>query len=169
MYLSIKHLFTSHKKSVIDFRIINRFHSIMDTQECYVCNQLAIIKQQKSIHVPSKYSKTPISEFIRRLLDATKPTRFSENDTVCEKCLKKFDEYDLACVTVKRVEAELKQTLTSTEQIYLKQEVVEFLELDDEQGGHAEGVSAQWDTDRHDEEVFATQANVRDDFKKYEN
>lgn len=104
----------------------------MDKQECYVCNQLTNRIQLKTIHVQSKYSNTPVSEFIQRLLGDKRATRFSVNDSVCNRCLDKFNEYDLACVTVKRVEAELKETLTSTEQVFLKEELVEYLDSDDE-------------------------------------
>lgn len=138
----------------------------MDKQECYVCNQLTKSVQLKTIHIASKYSKTPISAFIQRLLDSNKPTRFSANDTICERCLNKFNEYDLACATVKRVESELRQTLTSTEQIYLKEEVVEFLELDDDDVQQTGDVIAKADHERESHELYAKEIDEQEDFKR---
>lgn len=138
----------------------------MAKQECYVCNQLTKSTQLKTIHIASKYSKTPISDFIQKLLDSNKPTRFSANDTICDRCLSKFNEYDLACATVKRVETELKQTLTSTEQIYLKEEVVEFLEIDDDDINQTDVCSAKAEHDKVSVEIFAKECDEQEDFKR---
>lgn len=137
----------------------------MDKQECYVCNQLTNPVQLKTIHVPSKYSNTSISSFIQRLLGEKQATRFSVNDSVCNRCLDKFNEYDLACVTVKRVEAELKETLTCTEQVFLKEELAEYLELDDEET-HSNQSNKESTAEVDSSHDIHMKETVREDFQR---
>lgn len=102
----------------------------MEKEECYVCTKLVDCVELDGIHVVTKYTKTPIPEIIQKLLGTKGPSRFAVNDSVCMQCVQKFNEYDLACVTVKTAEAELKHVLMSNDNIYLKEEVVEYAELD---------------------------------------
>lgn len=87
----------------------------MDKKKCYMCNDLIDFAKLFGIHVATKYTKTPIHEIIQKLLGTAKIIRFAPNTRVCMQCLQKFNEYDLACVTVARVETELKQTLSCIE------------------------------------------------------
>lgn len=103
----------------------------MEKEECRVCNNLVEITSVESIFVTSKYTKTPIPDLIQSLLDADESNRFNANDGVCQQCLHKFNQYDLACITVKRVAAELKNILIITEPAYFKDELIEYTGLDE--------------------------------------
>lgn len=93
----------------------------MNTAKCYVCRKSADCEGLVAIQVVSKYSQTPISELIQNLLAAYEPLRFEASDSICSRCLHKFNQYDLARITVQRVEAELRNALLSAH-IALKQE-----------------------------------------------
>lgn len=99
---------------------------------CFICNELTRICESKHIYHESSYSETSISSFIKKFSENEQLTRFSENDIVCDDCWRKIEKYDLACVTAEQVEFELRSALLATEQIYQKEEIVEFLEDDDE-------------------------------------
>lgn len=100
----------------------------MDPQNCYICNETSVFYSRNLFKTKSKYSETRICEFIRKLLDNYPSEReytsisIGENEhCVCIECLNKIDEYDLACMTVKRVEKELRDTLLHTETQFFKE------------------------------------------------
>lgn len=75
----------------------------------------------------SKYSETPICDFIVKFLGKETNRLCDEENVVCSDCLTKIDEYDWACLTVERVERELRATLLQTEAAYTSDPV--FLEI----------------------------------------
>jgi hypothetical protein len=89
----------------------------------------------------SKHTETPICDFIVKFLGkelSRVVTNEDEENIVCTDCLNKIDEYDLACMTVERVERELRAALLLTESIYATDPVfVDILEreFDDETDG----------------------------------
>lgn len=104
-------------------------------RNCYICNKLLNIKNRKSyqnIHAATQYSQTPLTEYIIKFLEFKEGIRFKDNNLVCQECAGKLNDYDLACTTAERIENELKATLHSTEQAYLKQGYIEFLETNDD-------------------------------------
>lgn len=85
----------------------------------------------------SKHSETPICDFINKFLgkESARVTSNEDENIVCTDCLNKIDEYDLACITVERVERELRAALLHTESMYAAEPVfVDILEsnFDDE-------------------------------------
>lgn len=105
----------------------------MDTIKlhCYICNSSIDRKKQNSsyqIYTPTKYSQTLIAEYINKFLEYKQDVRFNQTDSICTKCMDKLNEYDKACKIADRIEYELKQALHLTEQTYIKQEYVEFLD-----------------------------------------
>lgn len=89
----------------------------------------------------SKHTETPICDFIVKFLGkelSRVVTNEDEENIVCTDCLNKIDEYDMACMTVERVERELRAALLLTESIYATEPVfVDILdrEFDDETDG----------------------------------
>lgn len=54
--------------------------------------------------------------------------RFSPNDIVCERCYRKINQYDLACRMADEIQKDITNSLYITEQEYLSEEPVEYLE-----------------------------------------
>lgn len=54
--------------------------------------------------------------------------RFSPNDIVCERCCRKINQYDLACRMADEIQKDITNSLYITEQEYLSEEPVEYLE-----------------------------------------
>lgn len=100
----------------------------MNKRMCYVCRQWININKLNGLHVKTIYTKTKIVEHIRRLLAADNPISVSENASICLQCLHKFNQYDLACTTVERVQAELRRDLLSSEGIESKEDVIESVQ-----------------------------------------
>lgn len=100
----------------------------MDYLNCYICN--AKTKLQTSIRIKSrtKYSNTKIHEIIQSFLKETHMLRFSPNDIVCERCCRKINQYDLACRMADEIQEDITNSLYITEQEYLSEEPVEYLE-----------------------------------------
>lgn len=88
----------------------------MDPQNCYICTMTSVFYSRNLFKTKSKYSETRIYDFICKFLGklpSTRPT--SKDDCVCIECLGKIDEYDLATITARRVEAELRDFLLHAE------------------------------------------------------
>lgn len=100
----------------------------MDPQNCYICNVTSVFYSRNLFKTKSKYSETRICEFIRKFLGnypsgrecVTSNNRENEH-CVCIDCLNKIDEYDLAVMTTKRVERELRDILLHTEALFFRQ------------------------------------------------
>lgn len=103
----------------------------MDPLNCYICNNTSMFYCKNIYKLSSKHSETPICDFIVKFLGKETSRLCHEENIVCSDCLSKIDEYDLACITVERVERELRDTLLHTESIYASEPVfVEILERD---------------------------------------
>lgn len=98
----------------------------MDPQNCYICNTTSLFYSVNLFKTKSKYSEIRICEFIRIFLGDYSSKRqctsinIDENDhCVCIECLNKIDEYDLATMTARRVEAEMRDILLHTESLHV--------------------------------------------------
>lgn len=112
----------------------------MDMERCYVCRENVDSEDLDAIHIAAKYTRTPISALIQDLLQADEPSQFAVNDSICSRCLRKFNQYDLARLTVQRVEADLRLALSKTH-IYLKQETTVYLKWHGEKDAVEEDAS----------------------------
>lgn len=99
----------------------------MEPQNCYICNNTSVFYSRNLFKTKSKYSETRTCEFIRKFLGDYPSEREYEsiscdgNDhCVCIECLNKIDEYDLAIMTAKRVETELRDLLLHTEAAFYR-------------------------------------------------
>lgn len=94
----------------------------MESENCYICNTASVFYSQNLYQTKSKHSETRICEFIRIFL-ANYPSEreyisinsVDDENCICIECLNKIDEYDLASITAKRVETELRDLLLHTE------------------------------------------------------
>lgn len=105
---------------------------------CFVCDTVAQFFCKNIFTLTTKHSETPVYQFLEKFLGYSIESQ--ENDKiVCQDCLIKIDEYDLAFTTAQKIEKELtmlvnrtrtKYEIDSTE--YMSKEIKpEFLDLDD--------------------------------------
>lgn len=94
-------------------------------QTCYICNCVKDRQYGTLYETRSKHSEIRISDFIQRILGDVETQRKidSENEYnpnyVCNDCVEKIDEYDLACVTAERVENVLRTMILQSQQAFL--------------------------------------------------
>lgn len=100
----------------------------MDFLNCYICNDKTKLRNSVRIRTKTKYSATGVNEIIQSFLKQSHVLRFSPNDIVCERCFQKINQYDLACRMADDIQQEITNALYITEQEYLSEEPVEYLE-----------------------------------------
>lgn len=90
----------------------------METKNCFICNRACFNYNKNLFEIKSKYTETRLSDFIVKILgDFPFQREYSvecDDNLVCSDCLNKVNEYDLACLTAKRVEDELRGLLVET-------------------------------------------------------
>lgn len=101
----------------------------MEYLNCYVCNSETKLQNSVRIRSKTKYSGVGIHEVIQSFLKESHVLRFSPNDIVCEQCLRKVNRYDLACRIADEIQQEITSSLFATEQEYLNEQSVEYLEF----------------------------------------
>lgn len=86
-----------------------------DATKCYICDFQISINFKNVMHQVSRYTGTPVGSILSKFVDEDlKKQRLDQCTILCQSCLDKIDEYDLAIVTAERVETELKQLFVST-------------------------------------------------------
>lgn len=103
----------------------------MDSLNCYICNASTDLCKSIRIKSKTKYSGTGVHEIIQSFLKETHTLRFSPNDIVCEQCYQKINQYDLAYRMAGEIQKDITSLLYTTEQEYLSEEPVEYLEDDE--------------------------------------
>lgn len=111
-----------------------------EPRACFICGMItSFLYAENYIEIKSQHSKSSISELILEIIGDEQT--FHDEAVIkkdcrclCRKCICKINEYDLACVTVKRVGNELRQMLLHTDLIGVKNStpIVDevFIELD---------------------------------------
>lgn len=114
--------------SIIDDGEISPNSSIVN-QTCFICNTTTSETFVNLYDTMSEHSNTPIFDFIWKFLDDKPSVRDDTVDgansnwnSICNRCLIRINEYDLACVTSTNLEEELRYELSQTEAIYTEQE-----------------------------------------------
>lgn len=98
---------------------VNRFEEVIP-RICCACNTKTRCYAEKAIKTISEHTETNVFELIQRLLDHTQTSRIiedyliSESRCICDECLQKLNEYDLACVTAERIGNKLRQMILHT-------------------------------------------------------
>lgn len=100
----------------------------MEYLNCYICNSKTELRNGVRIKTKTKYSATGVHEIIQSFLKQSHVLRFSPNDIICERCYQRINQYDLACRMADEIQQEITNTLYITEQEYLSEEPVEFLD-----------------------------------------
>lgn len=100
----------------------------MDFLNCYICNSETKLRKSVRIKTKAKYSGTGVHEIIQSFLKQSHILRFGPNDIICEQCFNKINQYDLACRMADEIQQDITNALFLTEQEYLSEEPVEYLE-----------------------------------------
>lgn len=100
----------------------------MEYLNCYICNSQTKLRNSVRIRTKTKYSGIGVNEIIQSFVKESHVLRFSPNDIVCEQCFEKVNKYDLACRMADEMQQEITNALYTTEQEYLNEEPVEYLE-----------------------------------------
>lgn len=93
----------------------------MMSQLCYICNVKSRVYSRNLYETRSKHTKTRISDFVLDWLTGhrqNRPDVTRDDNCVCANCLGKINRYDLMCVSVKRLETELRDTFLLTESLF---------------------------------------------------
>lgn len=109
-------------------KVLFKKKKTMDCLNCYICNAGTKLRNSVRIKTKTKYSATGVHEIIQSFLKQSHVLRFSPNDIICEKCFQKINQYDLACRMADEIQQEITNALYITEQEYLSEEPVEYLE-----------------------------------------
>lgn len=101
----------------------------MNYLNCYICNSETTLRNSVRVRSKTKYSGIGVHDVIQSFLKESHALRFSPNDIVCEQCFQKVNRYDLACRMADEIQQEITNALFATEQEYLNEQSVEYLEF----------------------------------------
>lgn len=85
--------------------------------KCFVCNSNTIIYCENVFTLRSCHTDTPVMEILKKFAeDLEMDTAWHKNrkcalTIICQMCMIKINEYDLACMTAKAMESQLKDLL----------------------------------------------------------
>lgn len=105
---------------------------------CYVCDVVTQLFCKNIFTLTSKQTETPVYQFLEKFLGYSIETHENEK-IICQDCLIKVDEYDLAFQTAQKIEKELTNLVNRTRTKYgidssnyiVKEIKPEFLDLDE--------------------------------------
>lgn len=102
--------------------------SLNNNLRCYICFKKLEFFQPNISTQNASYTETPIKTYLEQF---AKQFPLTENEDklneiiVCEECLSKINDYDLACLTARNIENDLCDMLKKTKEIIIKQEIKE--------------------------------------------
>lgn len=98
-------------------------------QKCYICDNLVESELNNVFEALTGHTQTPVHLVLEKLVGHSLSSRTDPNfsDLLCQQCIDKFNEYDLAVLTAQRVQHELIECFNATTTKYdeFKLEVVE--------------------------------------------
>lgn len=97
----------------------------IDKHYCIVCNSTSELHDKSITELKSEHSETSICDLIQRCLGASKLHRDLVDESschirICQDCISKLNEYDLAYVTAECVANQLQQMLLETDLLYIE-------------------------------------------------
>lgn len=89
----------------------------MAEKTCFVCNFVSEHCQSNFVQIKSQHSGYPLLIFMRKFLRKYGSSRSISDpfNCICEKCLKRVNEYDDLCVKAKRIEDDLHKLLINSD------------------------------------------------------
>lgn len=98
-------------------------------RNCYICYRQTT--DRFPMLTKLKYSKSLLFLLVNQFLDTDQKYRFNRDEIVCAKCMFTLNRYDLASLTAKRIEQEIKDAIIVTDQTY-RQGNVDLLDPNDD-------------------------------------
>lgn len=101
-------------------------------QRCYICDNLVGSEVNNVFETVTGHSQTPVHLILEKFAGHSLSSRTEPNfsDLLCQLCIDKFNEYDLAVLTAQRVQHEVLQRFNATINKYDEFQL-EVLEQDD--------------------------------------
>lgn len=103
--------------------------SPLSHQRCYICDNSVVSEVNNVFEVLTGHSQTPVHLFLEKFVGHSLSSRTEPNfsDLLCQECIDKFNEYDLAVLTAQRLQHEVLACFNATIHKYdeFKLEVVE--------------------------------------------
>lgn len=103
--------------------------SSLSHHKCYICDNTVESEISNVFEALTGHSQTPVHLFLEKFVGHSLSSRADPNfsDLLCQQCIDKFNEYDLAVLTAQRVQHELLECFNATINKYdeFKLEVVE--------------------------------------------
>lgn len=103
--------------------------SSLSHQRCYICDNSVVSEVNNVFEVLTGHSQTPVHLFLEKFVGHSLSSRTEPNfsDLLCQECIDKFNEYDLAVLTAQRLQHEVLECFNATINKYdeFKLEVVE--------------------------------------------
>lgn len=94
---------------------------------CYICSKQIDLQHTTSISTQyTTYTVTPMKTYLEQLSEQFPLTASEEelyNIFLCEECLYKINDYDLACLTARNIENDLRDLLKKSKQFSIKPEL----------------------------------------------
>lgn len=126
--------------TTISSSIDGDYYSASTSRTCFICNTAASESFVNMYETVSLHSNTPVYDFVWKFLDDKPSVRDDSIDaananwsSLCNKCLNKINEYDLALMAAAKIEEELRWELSQTEQLFAGQDGNDITIEDDEQ------------------------------------
>ena len=119
----------------------------MNPQSCYICSQQTRFYCKNIFVLTTKHTDTPILKYLEQFAGHTLHDLYSNNtdetnisstlsssvalNIICQSCITKLDEYDLAITTALKVETDLKSMLLKKKEVVPEFEVEYVVEEHD--------------------------------------
>ncbi|XP_037029896.1 zinc finger protein OZF-like [Bradysia coprophila] len=90
--------------------------------KCFICDTKTIIYCENVFTIQSCHTDTPVINILKKFAKELELTTFLPKNrygstVICQACMIKINEYDLACMTAKKMENQLKDLLQKKEEI----------------------------------------------------
>lgn len=120
----------------------------MHLLKCFVCDNKAIIYCENVFSRRSSHTDTPVMDILNKFaedleMSAFRPSKKSMKTIICQMCMIKVNEYDLACMTARDMENQLKDLLQ-------KKGVIDDITSDEDYRPEAEAYYSDYDDDDDD-------------------
>lgn len=126
--------------------------------KCFICDTKTLIYCENIITIRSCHTDTPVMDILKKFakdleMDTILPKNRYKSTVICQLCMIKINEYDLACMTAKQMEKQLKELLQKKEE-----------EVDDSKSDsdyNPDGISGDEADDKHQYKVEPKGMEVR--------
>lgn len=103
----------------------------MLSPKCFICDTKTIIYCENVFTIRSCHTDTPVMDFLKKFAkELEMTTNLAKNrhgsTVICQMCMIKINEYDLACMTARQMKNQLKDLLQRKEEVDDSKSDVDF-------------------------------------------